>query len=252
MNNLCNRYSCFTITSLKKIARKLNKKLPETQKIDIKNFNKNNKKEILNEIQKKLNCKKHIDFCKIKKNVLKEIVIKKPKGPLNNNTWLSTLDIKNVMNEYEKKYPDFIFMGPYPIDFATIYDEIGKINLKKLNKNHNKVGIVFNTDPSYKSGEHWISLFFDDNTICFFDSAGDKPPKQIKNFITKIKKQSKSINKPLKVIINTKEFQKDDASCGIWSLYHIISRLNGKSCNKIYNSKVTDKLMYKKRKEYFS
>jgi hypothetical protein len=246
-----NKYKCFTIKSLKNIASKLNKKLPKTQKININDFDKNNKQKLIQEIQMKLNCKKHIDFCKVNKTFLNSILVK-PNGPTNKNSWLSSLDIQNVMREHEKINPDFIFMGPYPIDFATIYDEIANINLKKLNKHHNKIGIIFNTDPSYKSGEHWISLFFDNKTICFFDSSGDKPPTEVKNLIKKIKTQSKKINKPLKVIINTKEFQKDNSSCGIWSLYHIISRLNGKSCNEIYNSNINDNLMYKKRKEYFS
>lgn len=253
MKNLCvqnNKYSCFTLSSLKNIATKLNKKLPDN-KIKVKDFNKNNKKKLVNEIQKKLNCKKHINFCILdNQNIFLDEIIQdiKPKGPVDKNTWLSSLDIKNVMNRYEKKHKDFVFMGPYPIDFATIYDEIGNINLKKIKKNHNKIGIIFNTDPSYETGEHWISLFIDDKTICFFDSAGDNPPKEVKKFINKIKKQS---NNKLKVIINKNEIQKDNASCGIYSLYHIIARLNGKSCNQIYNGGVNDNLMHKKRKEYF-
>ena len=240
-------YNSFSLKSLKNIASKLNKILPNSDKIIIKNFNKNNKQQLINQIQNKLNCKKHINFCKVNNKMLSKVLINKPKGPINKNTWLSSLDIKNVMNEYEKLYPNFLFMGPYPIDFATIYDEIGNINLKKIKKNHNKIGIIFNTDPSYETGEHWISLFIDDKTICFFDSAGDNPPKEVKKFINKIKKQSKN----LKIIINSKELQKDNSSCGIWALYHIISRLKGKSCNQIYNGGVNDNLMYKKRKEYF-
>ena len=50
------------------------------------------------------------------------------------------------------------------------------------------MGIVFNTDPHYKDGEHWISLFVNlsgshlnnNPGIYYFDSFGRKPPTQIK------------------------------------------------------------------------
>ena len=93
----------------------------------------------------------------------------KPKGPIDKDEWLSSLDLINVMEHYEKKYEDFEFIGPYPIDFKYIYEEFFNLNLKKLMKNKKKLGIVFNTDTSNGPGEHWISLFLDldSNTICF-------------------------------------------------------------------------------------
>lgn len=258
IDNKNNKYSCFNMISLKKIAGKLNKdtRYKNYKKIDVKKYNKNNKKKLVNEIQRKLNCNNHLDFCIIEKedNFLNEIIKTiKPKGPIDIKEWLSSLDIENVMKKYEKKYKNFNFMGPYPMDFEYIFIELGNLNLKKLTKKHKKIGIVFNTDTSDGPGEHWISLFLDleNKTVCFFDSAGDKPPTPVLRLIKKIKTQAKKMNINIKIIINEKQFQYDDSSCGIWSLYHIISRLNGKSCDYIYNSNVSDKLMYKKRKEYF-
>jgi len=35
---------------------------------------------------------------------------------------------------------------------------------------------VLNTDPSYKIGEHWLGIYFDNNRKCFFfDSFGNPP-----------------------------------------------------------------------------
>ena len=39
--------------------------------------------------------------------------IKKPR------TWLTSLDIENVMEQYKEAYRDFTFYGPSPIDFNT-------------------------------------------------------------------------------------------------------------------------------------
>ena len=33
---------------------------------------------------------------------------------------LSNFDIEDVMKQYEKKYPSFIFMGPFPSDCPTL------------------------------------------------------------------------------------------------------------------------------------
>lgn len=37
----------------------------------------------------------------------------------NPNEWLSSIDIVEVMNQYEKKYKCFEFLGPSPIDYDT-------------------------------------------------------------------------------------------------------------------------------------
>ena len=35
----------------------------------------------------------------------------------NKQEWLNTLDIDNVLHQYQQKYPEFISLGPTPIDF---------------------------------------------------------------------------------------------------------------------------------------
>ncbi len=35
------------------------------------------------------------------------------------NEWLTSIDILNVMKQYEDKHDDFDFIGPSPIDFDT-------------------------------------------------------------------------------------------------------------------------------------
>jgi len=251
------KYTCFSIKSLQNIAKKLNNddRFSTYKDINVKKYNKNNKKKFVNEIQKKLSCNGKLDFCILEKenefyNEIKSTM--KPKGP-GGKEWLSTIDIADVMKQYEKKYKDFIFFGPVPMDFLEIYKELANINIKSLCKNKKRIGIVFNTDTSQESGEHWISLFVDlkDRTICFFDSVGDRPPKPVRTLINNIVKQCKVIDKPLKVVINTKQHQFKNSECGIYSLFHIISRLRGKSCSYIYNKVIKDEEMSKYRKKFF-
>ena len=109
-------YTCFNMQSLKKIATKLNKdqRFGSYKDINVSKYNKNNKKKLVKEIQRKLNCKKHLDFCVLEKRNEFYQEIKstmKPKGPIDKNEWLSSIDIQSVMEQYEKKYKDFNFIG---------------------------------------------------------------------------------------------------------------------------------------------
>ena len=250
-------YSCFKLIDLKKIAKQINKK--QGTNIDVKKYNSNNKKKLLKNIYKSLKCNNMtVDKCIIKKtddefiNIVKKRF--KPDMPEDETIWLSNFDIFNVMEQYMDMYKDFVFLGAIPIDFAEFNNSISNLNLKKILKTKKRVGIIFNTDSSYESGEHWISMFIDfyNNTICFFDSAGDQPPREVIDLMNKIITNAKQLGIILKPIINKKQKQKNNYSCGIYSLYFIKERLNGTDCNSFFADKnINDKLMKKYRKIFF-
>lgn len=192
-----------------------------------------------------------------------------PKAPKswdkNPTTWLTSLDIIRVMKQYEYAYPNFLFIGPSPIDFDSrveynecVWDELCNFNLEKLlKKGKNKIGIVFNTDPHYKGGSHWISLFINikEGYIFFFDSAGDKVPKEIKVFVNRVIDQAKKIGIDLKFEENhPRAHQKGNTECGMYSLFMITSILRGKKKPQdfIGGDLVKDKQMEELRKEFFN
>jgi len=181
-------------------------------------------------------------------------------------TWLNSLDIENVMMQYERQYSNFEFIGPSPIDYNTkklygecVWNELCNFNLKKtIEKKKNKIGIVFNTDPHYMDGSHWISMFIDitKQKIYFFDSVGDLPPKQIFNFVKTITKQGLKINKKFKFIMNHPiEHQEKNTECGMYSLFFIITMLEGGNFKKIFldkNKLIKDNDMIHLRKQIFT
>jgi len=252
--------SCFTTEALRKIIRAYNNKSTNMGKIKLTQ----NKKNLIKDLSKKF-CDKYdtIDFCILNEDKWKgneeigSLIRKffKPPSPKGKYDWLSSIDIADVMKQYEKKYKDFIFFGPVPIDFNEIMTEVGEINLKSLSLQKKRIGIVFNTDPHDMPGEHWISMFIDlnDKTICFFDSTGDTPPPEITELINKLVKQCKDIEvlSPI-TVINKNQHQYSGSECGIYSLFFIIQRLSGKSCINIFNNIINDEAMNKNRKEFFS
>ena len=84
----------------------------------------------------------------------------------NINEWLSSVDIESVMHQYEDIYPEFKFLGPSPIDFDSriqfrrcVCGLKFNIDVNQLKDGKIKIAFIFNTDPHYKSGSHWIAMF---------------------------------------------------------------------------------------------
>ena len=206
-----NTHTCFSDKSLITIIQSYNKKYPHDKIMYSKA--KFNREKAWNDIQKKLlrwtsGCDK--DYCLLKTPLGDDINDEeihdktfRPETPhswkANPTDWLSTLDIVNVINQYSEKYRDFHFIGPVPIDFdhkiadvMCVSDELCKINLKRLYTNGTRrLGVVFNLDPHYADGSHWVSMFLNANTggIYFFDSAGASPPPQVRILMNRLKDQ---------------------------------------------------------------
>ncbi len=179
-------------------------------------------------------------------------------------TWLNSTDIENIMTQYEEAYKNFEFIGPSPIDFdkvivdnKCVWDELCKFSLTgKIKKNINKIGIIFNTDPHNKTGEHWIALFIDikNSFISYFDSNGKKPPSEVENFIKRIKKQGKDIGINFSYYDNYKIIhQKNDGQCGMYTLYFIIELLlENKDPKYFRTTRIKDETMRDYRLIYFN
>jgi hypothetical protein len=167
---------------------------------------------------------------------------KPPEWKQNKNEWLSNIDIDEVMEQYEKTYPNFKFIGPTPIDFDTrllekgekcVWEELCTISLEKMLKDgKNKIGVTFNLDKHNQSGSHWVSLFVDlkDHFVFYYDSAGNDIPVEIDRLRKRLMKQAKE----LKNKINLKfyknypvEHQYGNTECGMYSLFFIITMLTG-------------------------
>jgi Ulp1 family protease len=121
-----------------------------------------------------------------------------------------------------------------------------------------KIGIIFNTDPHYKPGEHWISLFINikKGKIFFFDSAGSKVPLQIKQFVKKITYQGKQMNPPIQFTFDQNypvEHQYKNTECGIYSIFFIVHMLEDKITGEYLKTHILkDEYMEKFRNIYFN
>ena len=90
--------------------------------------------------------------------------------------------------------------------------------------------------------------------IFFFDSVGDKAPKQIMVLINRIIKQGKKINMNIKFDQNHPvEHQYGDTECGVYSLFFISHMLEDKFTEHYMKTHILkDDYMQKFRKVYFN
>lgn len=181
------------------------------------------------------------------------------------NTWLNSLDISKVMKQYETDHPNFKFLGPSPIDFdhkfdngKCVWEDICKCDIRdKYNSGVHKIGFIFNLDPHYKGGSHWVSLFvdLDKNFIFFMDSNGDKIPDEVKVLVNRIKQQGKEgLHKKLRFIDNAPmEHQYENTECGIYSLYTIVQLLlEKKTPQTLRRRRIPDEDMEEFRSIFFN
>lgn len=270
-SNNDNEYSCFKNDIL--FILKENWNSNNSKKIES-----NNPKEIWNFLKKNMGQKCYNELCWLKnkdvsENLDNEIIKKKYFRPFSPKTWktkpyewLSSSDIIKVMEQYVKNYNNFDFLGPTPIDFDSkqmhgtcVWEQLCNFNLEEYyNKNINKIGIIFNLDPHYKSGSHWVALFIDleKHFIFYFDSNGDKIPKEINILVKRIKFQASKLQIKLKYFSNYNiEHQQKDGQCGMYTLYFIIELLKGDKEYTFFNDKkkkIKDEIMKNYRIKYYN
>lgn len=152
--------------------------------------------------------------------------------------WLDSTNIENVMKQYEDAFSNFEFMGPFPIDFAApdpyvktgskqcLIKEICALRVTDaMKKGTQYIGIIYNLDPHFKGGSHWVANFIDipRHKCYYFDSYGYEPPKQVSRFMKWLTTQDPQ----MKLSYNAHRFQHQDSECGMYSLYFIIRMLMG-------------------------
>jgi hypothetical protein len=263
-----NNYTCYNNDNLEKMKQLWNARHPS------KLITSNDTREIWDQLKENIGSSCNKESCWLKQKFMEGNVSQdllnytfSPKSPEswknNRNEWLSSTDIERVMKQYEKSYNCFDFIGPSPIDYDThklygecVWEELCKFNLtNQIKKGKTKIGIVFNTDPHTKEGEHWICLFINikKKYIIYFDSVGNYTPKQINKFIKNVKNQGNNMDMKFKVFKNTLKHQRKDSECGMYCLHVIIELLKDKiNPTELLSKRITDEEMQSYRKKYFN
>jgi hypothetical protein len=253
--------SCFTLENMIDLVKAYNKYYINKKKhipLNWEEYKKNDadyKKYLVKSLSDALEDVCDDQMCWLKQKFVKIIEKKKrndieatfrPYGPEGKFTWLNTINLDEIMNQYEKLYLDFKYLGTVPLDF----DHIEKIyNLSNLNyknmikQNINKFGAIINLDKHNQSGSHWVAVFIDFNKgeANFSDSYGSKPPKYINEYMNNMKNLYEKIyEKEMIINYNNERYQYKNSECGVYSINFIIKSLSGYDMEFIINNNVPD------------
>ena len=81
-------------------------------------------------------------------------------------------------------------------------------------------GLVINTDPSHKKGEHWVSAYFDNEMNCqYFCSFAMEPFGKIYDFVKKNSFKTHYNVRPLQSLFSP--------NCGFYAIYHLLLASRG-------------------------
>lgn len=262
--------TCYTEEELKEISKTIEKQYGKKL-----HFIRNNKKELWKDLKavmkEKYNCDD--ELCWVETLQLNEIekeafVPTMPQEWIDCNksnvpekdcmkTWLSNFEIDDVLEQLEENVSNFMYLGSVPIDFAELGSskKVNQFTIKKaLKQKKNKIGIVFNTDPSYRSGQHWICAFIDleNKEINFFDSYGhaSSNPPEVDAFLKKVQKDALKHNINMTIKNNTTRHQFKNSECGVYCIKFIMERLNT-SFEKLTKKAIKDDTVNKERWERF-
>jgi len=239
--------------------------------VETKNVPPKNDKKLFDDLKEKYNCKS--ESCVLTQPEIKEFIPKyeleknlqlrfKPKGPRNSFNWLSNFDIDDVLEQIQKKYTDkkFYHINFQMRDFEKMGSELARLDFyEKYKQNYRTFGTIINTDYSTGQGIHWFAIFGDflDNNNCFtieyFNSSGEPPLDEILIWMKKVKHEwDTKFDKNVKdIIVSNIHHQTDNHSCGAYSLYYIISRLEGIPYKHFRENRIDDKVMHEFRKYLF-
>ncbi len=264
--------SCFTYDNLVTIAEEYNNTYND--KIKLSSDKKELLRELTHKMKKRYSCTDQLCWMrsKVVKNTKDDDILKntfRPNGPKKQFEWLSTTDINKVMEQYEFKHKDFLFLGALPYDFEElpIY-KMNELDLDELAEDKiSKIGAVINLDTHDMSGSHWVGLYIDTHkrSIYFFDSFGKRPGRRISIFIRKIlahmhKSKNFDANDFMSkyqdsdkydIRFNKTQHQFKNSECGVYSMNFIIRLLGGETFDEIVNNITNDDKMNSCRKKYF-
>ena len=167
------------------------------------------------------------------------------------------------MKQFEKKNPDFEFIGPSPIDYdkhisygECVWEELCKFNLENYIKRRiTKIGVVFNTDPHDQEGSHWVALFINIKRrgIYYFDSYGERISKFINRYAKKVTKQGQRLGIEFEFIKNKRRHQYKTSECGMYCIYFIIEMMKDKQTfQEFTQTLIPDDKMLKLRRQLFN
>jgi len=205
--------------------------------------------------------------------LLREVLAKhfKSAGPRDTLDLTSNFDLDGTMSRWALEFPTFF---PYPyamMDFASERSALARWSVadvlageKTGGRPMESAGCILNTDVSSGRGKHWVCVFVDARngrgtskanpvSVEYFNSAGNPPPREITRWMEETRDalvQARSCHIATCVVTSVKH-QRSDTECGLYALFYIRARLEGRPVGAFEGERIPDADMTVFRRHVF-
>lgn len=208
----------------------------------------------------------------------------KAAGPRNSTALLNNFNIDETLQRWARVFPE-LYVYPFAMsDFDQTHESLDTIDAADAIEGHADLDLgsgagvvrrpsaclacVLNTDTSRGRGKHWVAAFVDARprgstpwTVEYFNSAGRPPFASIARWMEKTRAsltrlRGGNAKKYGGGAVNTVpvtdvDHQLGDTECGLFSLYYIRARLEGRLISFFQGDRITDETMTEFRKYVF-
>ena len=210
-------------------------------------------------------------------------------GPRDSTELLSNRHIEGVLDQLAREFPDFLHVPFQMIDFLERRTELARLDVvDALRRGYRRFGCVLNTDESSGHGKHWFCLFLDFSrlsdadlegclarrhgaqaqdalerlvrwtpacTLEYFNSSGNPARPQVERWC---RAQEHALRTRELPGLNLWALQASDlrhqwshTECGVYALFYIWQRLQGRPFTDFAEIWVTDAQMIHARASFF-
>lgn len=208
----------------------------------------------------------------------------KAAGPRNSTALLNNFNIDETLQRWARAFPE-LYVYPFAMsDFDQTHENLnvldpadiieGRVDLDLgsgagvVRRPSSCIACVLNTDTSRGRGKHWVAAFIDARprgaeqwTVEYFNSAGRPPFASVARWMETSRSslarlrganaKKYGVGSVVSVPVTDVDHQKGDVQCGVYALYYIRCRLEGKPISFFQNDEIVDDVMGEFRKYLF-
>lgn len=200
--------------------------------------------------------KQFIDIAGSRKSMEKLSRFYKVPGPTDVGL-LSNVNIDLTLRQWARKFPNFFPYNFNMVNFKEVGDTLETIPINEVySQKYNTAACVINSDVYKNPGKHWMALFVDMRqepfTVEFFNSSGNPPVAEFTAWMQESVTRLESLGKKAEsVCVSRIKHQYSRTECGVYALWYIYCRLNGRSYREFSDEVIPDTDMFRFRQHLF-
>ena len=143
------------------------------------------------------------------------------------------------------------------VNFKEVGDTLSTIPINEVyNQKYDTAACVINSDVYKNPGKHWMALFVDMRkepfTVEFFNSSGNPPVAEFTAWMQESVTRLESLGKRAETVcVSRVKHQYSRTECGVYALWYIYCRLNGRPYSDFRDTVVPDTDMFRFRQHLF-